>query len=521
MDNPFPFILSAVVGLIAAIIGWLLGSGAQRRRAAEALEAALNEQKSGFDQLQKQHDQKTQLLTAMQGRYSDLEKKQSGFDAELAQWKQQVLEAQNQMENARCAQTLTISEFQAYKSVTNTQLSELSKQNNGLEAHLQGLRTDMHQRDARMAALAQENEAMQGSTSALQQRYDQYVAASTAQYSDLKATFETQSAQLDAARLRVAELERLRDQLQETNEEWEASYQQNTHRIGDLERLRDQLQEANAEWEATFQEHTNRISDLERLRDQLQETNEEWEGSYQQNTHRIGDLERLRDQLQETNAEWEATFQEHTNRIAELERLRDQLQETNEEWEAVYQQNTQQIGIQETEIKRLQSALDDLNARYDVEIESALSDLETYKQRIEHLLAVQQSNNALIGNLETEISRLRAGGASATPTAAPATAAATIANEEEVLNRIRKRAKLLDFKRIGKANSKNPDDLERIKGIGPFTARKLNALGIQNYRQLAALTDEDIIIVNDAIEFMQGRILRDDWRGQAAAMTGV
>jgi len=462
MDNPI--ILPVLIGVLAALLGWLIGWSSQRRKAALDLDAALEEQRSSYDILQKEHTHKSQLLAAMQHKHADQEKRQAGFDAELNGWKKQVLDGQTQLENARRAQQLSISEFQAYKSVTNGQLTELSKLNQGLEAHLRGLRDDMHGRDARMAALTQENAALKGTFDASQQRYEQYVAAATAQHTALKTAYEAQSIQLANAKQRISELELLRNQLHETNDEWENIYQQNT----------------------------NRIADLERFRDQLRETNDEWENIYQQNTNRMADLERLRDQLAEINDEWESIYQQNTNRMADLERLRDQLRETNDEWENTYQHQNQEIAAHYAEIARLTNELADLNSRYDVEIDSALNDLETYKQRIEHLLSVQQSNNALIANLESEIAR----------------------------ERIRQRAHLLDFNRIGESNGAAPDDLERIKGVGPFTARKLNALGIMLYRQMAALTDEEVNVVNDTIEFTNGRIQRDDWRGQAQQFSG-
>jgi|GEM_PF-3562686 len=515
MDNPI--ILPVLIGVLAALLGWLIGWSSQRRKAALDLDAALEEQRSSYDILQKEHTHKSQLLAAMQHKHADQEKRQAGFDAELNGWKKQVLDGQTQLENARRAQQLSISEFQAYKSVTNGQLTELSKLNQGLEAHLRGLRDDMHGRDARMAALTQENAALKGTFDASQQRYEQYVAAATAQHTALKTAYEAQSIQLANAKQRISELELLRNQLHETNDEWENIYQQNTNRIADLERFRDQLRETNDEWENIYQQNTNRIADLERFRDQLRETNDEWENIYQQNTNRMADLERLRDQLAEINDEWESIYQQNTNRMADLERLRDQLRETNDEWENTYQHQNQEIAAHYAEIARLTNELADLNSRYDVEIDSALNDLETYKQRIEHLLSVQQSNNALIANLESEIARLRAGGASSTPVAAAPAAAGA---EAATLERIRQRAHLLDFNRIGESNGAAPDDLERIKGVGPFTARKLNALGIMLYRQMAALTDEEVNVVNDTIEFTNGRIQRDDWRGQAQQFSG-
>ncbi|MGB0525734.1 MAG: hypothetical protein ACPGJS_22335, partial [Flammeovirgaceae bacterium] len=63
--------------------------------------------------------------------------------------------------------------------------------------------------------------------------------------------------------------------------------------------------------------------------------------------------------------------------------------------------------------------------------------------------------------------------------------------------------------------AKEIDDLTQLKGIGDYTALKLNAIGIQNFRQISNLTDEDIKKVNKAIKFFPGRIARDKWVEQA------
>jgi len=59
------------------------------------------------------------------------------------------------------------------------------------------------------------------------------------------------------------------------------------------------------------------------------------------------------------------------------------------------------------------------------------------------------------------------------------------------------------------------DDLKKISGVGPVLEKKLNALGITTFAQVAAFTKEDIVKVDDVLNF-KGRIDRDDWLKQAA-----
>ena len=59
------------------------------------------------------------------------------------------------------------------------------------------------------------------------------------------------------------------------------------------------------------------------------------------------------------------------------------------------------------------------------------------------------------------------------------------------------------------------DDLQRIKGVGPFIEDKLNALGIYTFEQVGNMNSEIEEQVNIAIEFFPGRIKRDKWANQA------
>ncbi len=61
------------------------------------------------------------------------------------------------------------------------------------------------------------------------------------------------------------------------------------------------------------------------------------------------------------------------------------------------------------------------------------------------------------------------------------------------------------------------DDLKLISGVGPAIERKLNALGITQYAQIASFTKKDIERVDAVLNF-KGRIARDDWKKQAKAL---
>ena len=91
---------------------------------------------------------------------------------------------------------------------------------------------------------------------------------------------------------------------------------------------------------------------------------------------------------------------------------------------------------------------------------------------------------------------------------------ATRKKEEELL-RISEKAKTIDFATLGVATSDEKDDLQKIKGVGPFIEDKLNALGIYTFEQVGNMTSKIEEQVNIAIEFFPGRIKRDKWANQA------
>ena len=72
------------------------------------------------------------------------------------------------------------------------------------------------------------------------------------------------------------------------------------------------------------------------------------------------------------------------------------------------------------------------------------------------------------------------------------------------------------FRKLEKAHGK-PDDLELIGGIGPTIAKKLNALGIFHFWQIAAMTTDDIASVEHDVGF-SGRAERDEWKAQASEL---
>ena len=61
-----------------------------------------------------------------------------------------------------------------------------------------------------------------------------------------------------------------------------------------------------------------------------------------------------------------------------------------------------------------------------------------------------------------------------------------------------------------------PDDLQTMKGVGPKLAAQLNSCGITRFDQLAALTPNEVALVDARMGPFKGRIERDRLVEQAA-----
>jgi predicted flap endonuclease-1-like 5' DNA nuclease len=59
-----------------------------------------------------------------------------------------------------------------------------------------------------------------------------------------------------------------------------------------------------------------------------------------------------------------------------------------------------------------------------------------------------------------------------------------------------------------------PDDLKRIRGIGPVIEKKLYDVGIFHFHQIAAFSDQNIRWIDNNLAF-PGRVNREQWVSQA------
>ena len=130
-----------------------------------------------------------------------------------------------------------------------------------------------------------------------------------------------------------------------------------------------------------------------------------------------------------------------------------------------------------------------------------ISELNNLKQTLEMLQSESQSQRSIISELKERLADLPVKKKQVVELDSKGIPKKTITH-------------LLSIKDIVATKSIR-DDLQEIKGIGEFIEKKINALGIFTFKQISKLNKDDVQLITEAIKFFPGRIIRDDWVGQA------
>jgi predicted flap endonuclease-1-like 5' DNA nuclease len=102
---------------------------------------------------------------------------------------------------------------------------------------------------------------------------------------------------------------------------------------------------------------------------------------------------------------------------------------------------------------------------------------------------------------------------------APATSERTGTQDLSVLRSVRSEAYRGSEPAAAPADAPRPgDDLKRIRGVGVLIEKKLNALGVSRYDQIANWTAADIERFSEKLDF-KGRIERENWVEQARILS--
>ena len=71
------------------------------------------------------------------------------------------------------------------------------------------------------------------------------------------------------------------------------------------------------------------------------------------------------------------------------------------------------------------------------------------------------------------------------------------------------------------SGTQTPDDLKRVKGIGPLMEKTLNQIGIYSFLQVSKMTKKEYDLLDSITGSFPGRAQRDDWAGQAKGLINL
>ncbi len=357
---------------------------------------------------------------------------------------------------------------------------------NGITPEIDSLKSTIEKRDIRIAEL-------EGA-----ENYEKH-------YNDLKVDFDKKYEELEALKGKYdgsdSELDRLKKELSTSNasiddlkkqaDEWKGKYESYGPNLKKLESENGDLKIAAVGRDNLIKELKSKLSGISADNSALAALQSDFSALQTKHNNVEPELAKLKSK----NSDLEASVSGKDGRIAELEKLNGDLLKQVESEKA----NTEALKSKIESSGGSAEAMDKLEAE-----KAALNkDLENCNDDYNSMVADNNSLKAKLEKLEATVKRLEE---------------SEDDTEDDVLSRIKSKSASIDFARIGSADGK--DDLKVIKGVGPFSERKLNALGISTYRQIANFNEEDIDKVNDAIEFFPGRVKRDDWVGQAKILIG-
>jgi predicted flap endonuclease-1-like 5' DNA nuclease len=155
---------------------------------------------------------------------------------------------------------------------------------------------------------------------------------------------------------------------------------------------------------------------------------------------------------------------------------------------AAWDQATQQVEDLEAEMKEVTKKSD----RKDTTIGEILDELSLVKES--QMKARQEISGLTARNRKLEF---------------------LLQEKDDSFEHIAERKHFLSYGSFGTSTCAEKDDLKMISGISPRIEKCLNALDIFTFRQISRFTQKDIADINNLIEFISGRIEKDEWIIQA------
>ena len=234
----------------------------------------------------------------------------------------------------------------------------------------------------------------------------------------------------------------------------------------------------------------------------LQDTAAELENQLQERNLELQEASREKVDLMDRACEVEESQQQHLSEVFQLNQQIEELQNANK----AYAASVDALNAQILDLKEGNQQLAGVAAS----VPSSTADYvgkNEYNELQQRLNAIEASLN----KVSSENSQLRSD-LQMLEKKSNSVSVATDSEEPEL--KIFSEKTILNEKII--ADDRQKDDLTKIEGIGEFIARKLHSIGVFTYEDIARWDNDTIQSVTASIEYIPGRILKDDWVGQAA-----
>ena len=124
---------------------------------------------------------------------------------------------------------------------------------------------------------------------------------------------------------------------------------------------------------------------------------------------------------------------------------------------------------------------------------------------------------ARVKELEGQIKSLKASAGSGRSDAA----AERTRKQEALLASLATQKGVIDLGRIGSGGPDDKDNLKRLPGLGALLEKKLNALGIYKFLQIANLTDEDQAKLNGILDLPKDKFQKAGWVLESKRQAGL
>ena len=564
----FLCLLGALV--IGLVVGWLLRRFSAIEREAEltgeidlrdervgALEGDLGEREQKIFSLGQDLTRVQQKLPGLEATLAERDDQVMSLTMDLDSWKQKVpgLESQLQESTARSSQLDTEletlrGEFASHKKRASEEAANLTAQSDAQKQELTSLQSQIVTAND---ASSESSRLLDG----LQQEFDALQLQSEAQANDrrereqalseLRLSLKNQEAersslaeQLTALgpvaarvdsqdmsivslntdlRARDTAIKSLRDELAanaELNRELHEKAQSVDAMRLEKETAEAELSSARAQLTQANSAETSQKETLDRAKEQAAAAEREWRNRLRiaesGKTQVQADLYRRQEQIQRLEGQLKEAQKEAQTRREETRK--GSLPANASSAQGLFGSSAQsQSAVPESApVAGAPKQIDDRDWRARLRVaESARRRAEVQAQRDSERLRSLEAQLRALNDRPTpgsatalSVSATAAPVAAATPPAPPAPKGAEA-------NRDSQETRFLD------AKPKDVDDLREIKGVGKVLQKTLNSLGIYQFRQIAAFTDEDIAWVDDRLKF-KGRIERDNWVKQATKL---